>query len=309
MVCNMEKIKIYIYGAGHSYNKFCSYLSAYSDKIEVVGIITTQRQEFKYLDGYPCLIMNEIDMKIADYIVVAVEKWQEIVENLKQLGIQNEKIILSKVFSLPYFQLESYIRLKKDKITILSNTCLGGYIYNELGLEYSSPTIWLGCWGENFLKFVENYEYYIDKKMEILKKENKYKGNPYSMDHDITKGILDNEIIWDFIHSTDIQNTIDDWNRRKERCNFNNIAIVMIIHTDEDAKRFENIPYEKKIGIYYKDLNLQSIVPCLQWHNEKVRYGYDWIRYGNDYMCSTRGFIGKVDWIKFLLGEEDYIRF
>lgn len=305
----MDKIKIYIYGAGEEYNKFLSYTSAYSEKIEIIGIVTTERQRVEYLDGYPCIIAKEMKVNAVDYIIIAIKKWKEIVEYLKQLDIGFEKIILSNVFSLPYFDLETYLFLKSGKVTILANTCLAGFVYRNLGLEYNSPTIGLGCWGEDYLKFLENYKFYLAKEMKLCTEQRVYKNNPYCMEHDIPKGIINNEIVWDLPHSYEPQNTITKWNERRTRCNFENIAIVMVIHTDEDAIRFDALPYKKKVGIYFKDLKLKSVIYCPEWEQEKVRYKYDWVHYAINYMVGIFGERGKINWIRFLTDKDDYIRF
>lgn len=109
----MTTIKIYIYGAGQEYNKFSSYLAAYSNRIEIIGVVTTERQNIQFLDGYPCIVAEEMNIEKADYIVIAKEKWKEVAEYLKAFGIGEEQIIPSKVFSLPYFDLDDYIQLKK----------------------------------------------------------------------------------------------------------------------------------------------------------------------------------------------------
>lgn len=307
----MKKIKIYVYGAGHECNRFLSYLMAYKKEIEVLGIVTTTKLDIMYLDGVSCITVDEMKINEIDYIVIAVKNWKEILGILNAKGITSDKIILSKVFSLPYFDLEQYLALRQEKITILSNTCLGAYIYEELGLEYTSPTIYAGCWGSSYLKFIKEYEKMLELDMEIYDKETFYKGNPYTMEHMMPKGIINNDIIWDFLHNTDVNEAVQKWNVRKKRCNLKNVAILMVIHTDEEAKCFEELPYAKKIGIYYKNLKLESVLYCAEWNHIDVQknYVYNWIHFANDYMCSTHGNIGKINWIKFLNGCSDYVRF
>lgn len=309
----MGKIKIYIYGAGCQYNKFLSYVLAYSEKIEVIGIVTTERQRVKKLDGYPCITASEMQMDEADYIIIAVEKWKEIAVYLKSLGIESEKIIPSKVFSLPYFELDSYLALKKKKITILSNTCLAVDVYKELGMEYTSPTIALLCEGDNYLSFLENYRHYLSNDMLLSNNNNNNnnKGLLYCSEYLIPRGILDDEVEWIFLHSTDIEKDIEKWNERRRRCNLDDVAVLMVIFTDEEAERFEKLPYKKKLGIYYEDLNLKSVLYCSEWKDINIlaKYNYNWVHFANNYMTSDYGMIGKINWTKFLLGEDDFIRF
>ena len=52
-------------------------------------------------------------------------------------------------------------RLKNKDFTILTDTCIGGVIYHELGLQFLSPTINLWMHDKDFYKFVNNLGYYL----------------------------------------------------------------------------------------------------------------------------------------------------
>lgn len=118
--------KVYIYGMGNEYNRLSSYLPLYKDRLEILGVVTTNRQAISRMDGYPCVTVEEIDKSRMDYIIVAIQKWKEIVGILVQHGIGEEKIIRSNAFYFPSFDLEGYLKLKNSNVTILSNFCLGG---------------------------------------------------------------------------------------------------------------------------------------------------------------------------------------
>ena len=85
----------------------------------------------------------------------------------------------------------------------------------------------------------------------------------------------------------------------------------MIIYTDEEASRFEKLPIKNKLGIYYKDLGLSSVVYCSEWNKLEVRvdYNFDWMTCAHKIVLSTWGKLGKINWIKFLLGKDDFIRY
>lgn len=307
-----RKIKIYVYGAGFEYNRFLSYVSAYSDKVEIIGIVTTESQPIKFLDGYPCITAEEMRLDLVDYIVIAIAKWEEIISDLKALGVEGKKIIPSVVFSLPYFEFDSYFTLReKRNVSIISNSCLGGFIYHSLGMEYTSPTIYLACEGDMYLSFLENLEYYLAQEMKVSTKKHEYSKEIYYMSSDVPRGILGDEIEWGFYHHTDVELSVQKWNERKKRCNLEELVVLMVIYTEEQAKRFEQLPYKRKLGIYHKDLQLKSVVYCKEWNEleNRLKYDYQWIRFTSDYMCGSHGQTGKVDWLKFLLGKEEFIRF
>ena len=59
-------------------------------------------------------------------------------------------------------------RYKGKNPTIISCNCIGGIIYNELNLQFLSPTINLYMNCEDFIKFCENMEYRV-KSLEFKK--------------------------------------------------------------------------------------------------------------------------------------------
>ena len=305
----MKKYKVYIYGAGDEYNKFTSYLPFFLNSIEILGIVTTNRQPFTYMDGFPCLTVEEIEKDKIDYVIIAIYDWKEVVANLNKKGIEDRQIIRSSVFSFPWFDLNEYIKLKNANVTILSNYCLGGILYKELGLKVLSPTIDMFCAGKDYLKFLENYQVYLNIEMQEYYSE-EYIDGTLGYEAFLPKGSL-KDVIWKFNHETYSENAIVRWNEKRKRVNFNNIAALMIIQSDQDAYAFEEIGIEKKLGIYYKDLGLKDIVYISDWENAEIRriHNWNWPAMANIYMTNFQGHASCVDWIKFLNGRKDYRRF
>ncbi len=56
---------------------------------------------------------------------------------------------------------ENRKRLKNKNFTVLSNNCVGGVILHELGERFNSPTVNLFFKAEDYLKFLENLDYYL----------------------------------------------------------------------------------------------------------------------------------------------------
>ncbi len=305
----MKKYKVYIYGAGNEYNKFTSYLPFLLNSIEVMGIVTTNRQPFTHMDGYPCLTLDEVESNKIDYVIIAIHEWKEVAINLNKKGIGDRQIIRSSVFSFPWFDLEEYIKLKSSDVTILSNYCLGGVLYKELGLKALSPTVDMFCAGKDYLKFLENYKFYLSIEMVEYHCE-EYVDGTFGYESFLPKGSLEG-VIWKFNHDTYIKKAIKRWNEKRKQVNFNNIAALMTIQSDEDAYAFEEIAIEKKLGIYYKDLGLKDIIYIPEWENKEIRhrYNWSWANMANDYMTNFRGHVSCVDWIRFLNGQKNYRRF
>lgn len=303
------KYKVYIFGAGYEYTKFTSVLSYYSDKWDILGVVTSQKLKSEYIDGFPCITLD--DMQIScDWVILAVNKWNEVYENLIKKGIDKKKIILSRVFYTPCFNFEDYIRLKESNVTIFSNFCLGGLIYHELGLEFLSPTINMYCLGDDYLEFLNNYEYYLSMPM-VEYKDEKYRKGSLGVENFTPKGIIDNKIKWYFNHTSYYKKDIDDWNSRRKRVT-DNIAVLMTIYTDEDAYIFDSLNFKKKVGFYFNDLNLKSVLFLQEWERDDARFksNFFWSSYVNDFLIDSRNQKpSPINWIKFLNGEPDYLRF
>ena len=147
-------LKVYIFGHGFIYSRLASYLPLYRQKLDILGIITTEKS-IDSIDGYPCFKARKVDLNEADYIIIAVEKWREIADYLTKLGADCSKFIRANIFFLPYFDLDKYLNIRSRNISIIANDCLGGMVYKELGMRALSPTI-------NAFSDFNNYSIYVN---------------------------------------------------------------------------------------------------------------------------------------------------
>lgn len=65
-------------------------------------------------------------------------------------------------------------RLVDKEITILSSNCLGGLLYDRLGLRFLSPTINTLITSDQFVRFVLDYEAYLKKELAFVESERSY---------------------------------------------------------------------------------------------------------------------------------------
>ena len=154
-------------------------------------------------------------------------------------------------------------RNKNMDFTIIAQNCIGGVIYSDLGLQFLSPTINMFIEDKNFVKLVENLEYYLSISAEPLTE--KYID---PVDNSITYPkikIKDIEICC--LHYKDCKEAIDAWERRKKRVNLNNVFVIgnswnmhgnielmqKICNSSYKSVLFSNIELDVNNCVYLKD--------------------------------------------------------
>ncbi|MCR5524428.1 MAG: DUF1919 domain-containing protein [Lactobacillus sp.] len=184
-------------------------------------------------------------------------------------------------------------RLQNKNFTILSSNCLGGCIYHDLGEKFLSPTINLWFNSEDFLKFVNDLDYYLNK-CELIQNKNT------SMDYPVGNlGEENKKITVYFTHYSNFESAKKKWDARKKRITNN----IFIIFTDMDGgnnidtiNRFNALPYKHKImltGRNYKNMkNTFYIKGC----SEDGHLGEWWQENGN----TGRYFYQQFDYVSFL---------
>ena len=154
--------------------------------------------------------------------------------------------------------------LKNKNFTIISSNCVGGIIYHDLGLPFLTPTVNLSFDMNDFVKFVSNLKYYIDKDLIKLDTNKEY-----------PIGVIE-DIKINFIHYKTFEEAKTKWDERKQRINYDNL---FIIGTDKDnftyetLKAFENLPYENKIIFTHIDYSEISSSYCIKGFEDKNELG------------------------------------
>lgn len=68
-----------------------------------------------------------------------------------------------RVFQIPCFDFLEYVQLKRNSVSIISDDCWEGNVYNYLGLRFDSPFINFFINNNDFIKMISNFENYIEK--------------------------------------------------------------------------------------------------------------------------------------------------
>ena len=154
-------------------------------------------------------------------------------------------------------------------LTILSNNCWGGHVYRYFGLPYTSPTVGLFIYTDEYIRFLKNLKYYLSLDLRFIPIE-KSRYRDILVSKQIVNspiGVLDDvEIV--FLHYHSEEEAREKWNRRKERMDLDNLIIKMSeqnLCTPDHLKEFDNLPYKRKFVLVHKDYGLDSQIVCKEF--------------------------------------------
>lgn len=135
-------------------------------------------------------------------------------------------------------------RLKNNNPSIIANNCNGGIISHDLGLPFCSPTVNIGIWPEDYLKFLKNLEHYLN--YPIQKTDKTKDGGKFIICDDI-------EIL--LTHYKNYDEACENWERRKKRFNPDNMFVVFCDKmgcTYDIIKEFDELPIKNKVIFTHK---------------------------------------------------------
>ncbi len=172
-----------------------------------------------------------------------------------------------------------YNKIRKKEISIISNNCSSVFLYKEIECKYFSPTVNLQFSPSDYIKFCNNLDYYLSKKIEEVK-------NP-----DISLfaalggaritfpvGKLDDLIIY-FQHYTDFATAESKWEERKKRINHKELFFILIdtFCNRDTVEEFFNLPYRNKLFMTgNKDLLLNDCCILIE-KDKKPWFEGDWM--------------------------------
>lgn len=179
-------------------------------------------------------------------------------------------------------------RLKNETPTIIAENCNGTFIYHDLNLMFRSPTINLYFSIKDFLKFVENLDYYSKCELrEIVDKEKDYPVGELG------------DIVINFMHYKNFEEAKKKWNERIKRINKDNMFIIMNERDGceyTDLLRFDSLPFKNKVVFTHKNYpEIKSSFYIKGFENK----GY--INYLHLYQgCFGKRYLDQFDYVKFL---------
>lgn len=182
-----------------------------------------------------------------------------------------------KVRSL-YINITANLRGKKIKnkdITIISNNCWSGFIYQSYNLKYNSPTIGLFFMPDDYIKFLKDIKKWIYEPIEFIDSHNSKYYSYYKEWNKFGKYPIgkfkNSDIEIHFLHYVDKEDAVRCWDRRVKRINWNKILYKFNdqnLCTNNHIKEFCNLEYKNKICFTHKEYR----DPCVKYIKIPKKY-------------------------------------
>lgn len=291
----IEMKKVIIWGLGLGYEKYINYVRYWELKgqVEIIGI--TDRQDmYSNVDGYPFIKKEELSAHTFELLVIAAEKaYNEICGEAVSCGIEENRIVKIEVFSLPDLDLEAYMKIKNSNLSIVSNNCWGGVVYNRLKLQFLTPFINMYELDEDYLKIAGSLQKYLSSELECV-------GEGYNEIQKIRYPICQlNDVKLYFNHYSSFETAKEKWDIRKKRLNWDNLFIMMFTDDIRNAREFCRLPYKKKVCFTPFELDEEAAF-YIDMKGNKSFNGYNFSGIVNG---MGRGVIKYYDLISLLNGD------
>ena len=166
--------------------------------------------------------------------------------------------------------------IKNRKVTIISNNCWGGFMYQSCRLQYQSPFIGLFVWASDYIFLLEHFDDFLfsDAYFHFINKEQSKYASFIQETYPIGVLVSDNvgEVEIHFLHYTSREECITHWNRRVKRIDKNNM-IVKFCDRDEATleliERFDALPFNNKVCFTAKKYLFESTCQILEFENSQ----------------------------------------
>lgn len=160
----------------------------------------------------------------------------------------------------------------EKSITIISNNCWGGHVYRYFGLSYTSPTVGMFFFTEEYIRFLKHLDYYLSLELKFIPLEQSRYSEELKQRNHLTCpiGVLDDvEIVFLHYHSED--EAREKWNRRKKRINIDNLIVKMSemnLCTEAFLREFDSLPFKHKFVFVHKDYGLNTQILWREYANK-----------------------------------------
>ena len=194
-------------------------------------------------------------------------------------------------------------KLLNRNFSVICNDCTAGIgIYQKLGLQYTTPTVGTFFYSDDYIKFLEHFEYYIAQPLRFKKTSRHPEVNKVLKNKRYPIGVLGDDVEIQFNHYKNEAEAVEKWNRRVKRINFSNLFFVFSSRfnfRDELLDRYENLPFKHKIFFSSKPIEGHPLVVFVRDFEGKSEIEGSAIR---------REYEKYFDVVKWLNGEDNFLK-
>lgn len=190
------------------------------------------------------------------------------------------------------------LRLHNRDFSLITNNCIAGIIYHDLGLPFLTPTVNLFFEDDDFFRFTGDLDYYLNCEVEELREA----GVSYPV------GLLrrgEETVKIHFMHYVSFQQAASKWKERASRVRLDNLYVIFEYPATEETeeqqldvkKQFDAIPCPRKVMLTKKRSPLSgNDVCCLDFY-EQDYYPGKFIAPNKRLPC--RRYLDSFDYITF----------
>lgn len=182
-------------------------------------------------------------------------------------------------------------KLKNKNFSIISNNCWGGFLYQDLGIQYHTPFIGLFIFAPDYIKMLKNLKEYLSADLKfICSEQSKYKKELDQSFATYPIGLL-NDVEVHFLHYKNEEEAREKWKRRLSRLNWDNLFVKFCdrdLCTHDLIAKFDALDFRNKVCFTAHDSPYESIVWLKEFKNKKC-VKYEWNYY--------KKYIDVVEWL------------
>ena len=248
-------VRVVVWGYGAVYFSIANTLFWLADQgqIELVGYVADSFPANGKIDGAPIIAKSDLNDIEYDVVVLCVDGGESkaIDEACSRYGVVRDKIVPCRVLQMPRFNMDDYLELKRSNVSIVANLCWGGLVSNVLGLPALSPfrNLWIG--EEDYMKLLGDLKRYcteVELKFSRMARDAPKKIYPVMRLDDVELHFNHVKFPWQAKR---------EWNKRKDRINWDNLFVEMHTPNRRIEKAFNALDqYEKRICFVPHDTDL-----------------------------------------------------
>jgi uncharacterized protein (DUF1919 family) len=169
---------------------------------------------------------------------------------------------------------KAFKNLHNKSFSIFANNCAAGFIYQDSGLPYLTPTIGLFFYSPCYIKILQNF-HWINQPIRFVSKSKYEKANLLrETNNDFYPiGIIGDNAEIHFLHYKSDQEAQEKWTRRLAKLNYDNLLIMYSVRdlaTDEHVEEFCKLPFKNKLCITSKAYPELKEVMQLKMYRKKI---------------------------------------